>query len=268
MRYMAMGLNADEIIDRLELPPHIANNPDLQFHYHRMEWKIRGIYAKYAGWTTTDPIKKTRLTDSEEAKRLVPLLGGVKATLKAAAAAYEDSDQRWAATLATLVLQVAPDNADAQSLKMSAYRAIAYNTRSANERHYLLTAANLMDGSLELPNTSEVVPASQFNTQTTSRLLANLGTRLNGRATWDEKMSVAVHIEGEADSYTLTVRRGVLVRDAGTQKQADATITVTRDALVSIARKTATWQTALDNGDINVDSGEKAFRRFTTFFEA
>jgi alkyl sulfatase BDS1-like metallo-beta-lactamase superfamily hydrolase len=268
LRYMAMGLNADEIIDRLELPPHIASNPDLQFHYHRMEWKIRGIYAKYGGWTTTDPMKKTRLTDSEEAKRLVPLLGGVKGTLEAAEAAYEDSDPRWAATLATLVLQVAPDNAEAQSLKIAAYRAIAYTTRSANERHYLLTAANLMDGSLELPNTSEVVPASQFNTQTTSRLLANLGTRLNGRATWDEEMSVAVHIEGEADSYTLTVRRGVLVRDPSASNQVDATVTVTRDALVSIARKTATWQTALDNGEIKVTSGEKAFRRFTTFFEA
>ncbi len=266
MRYMAMGLNADEIIDRLELPPHIANNHDLQFHYHRMEWKIRGIYAKYAGWTTTDPIKKTRLTDSEEAKRLVPLLGGVKATLKAAAAAYEDSDQRWAATLATLVLQVAPDNAGAQSLKMAAYRAIAYNTRSANERHYLLTAANLMDGSLELPNTSEVVPASQFNTQTTTRLLANLGTHLNGKATWDVEMSVAVHVEGEADSYTLTVRRGVLVHDTGARDQVDAAITISRNTLVSILRKTATWETALNDGEIKMNSGEEAFRRFTTFF--
>jgi len=268
LRYMAMGLNADEIIDRLELPPHIANNPDLQFHYHRMEWKIRGIYAKYAGWTTTDPIKKTRLTDGEEAKRLVPLLGGVKATLKAAAAAYEANDPRWAATLATLALQVAPGNAEAQTLKIAAYRAIAYNTRSANERHYLLTAANLMDGSLELPNTSEVIPASQFNTQTTSRLLAIMGTRLNGKATWDEEMSVAVNIEGEADGYTLTVRHGVLVRDAGTHNPVDATITLSRDILVSIIRKTATWETALNDGDIKVDSGEKAFRRFTGFFEA
>jgi alkyl sulfatase BDS1-like metallo-beta-lactamase superfamily hydrolase len=268
LRYMAMGLNADEIIDRLELPPHIANNPDLQFHYHRMEWKVRGIYAKYAGWTTTDPIKKTRLTDSEEAKRLVPLLGGVKGALKAAAAAYEDNDPRWAATLATLILQVAPGNAEAQSLKMAAYRTIAYNTRSANERHYLLTAANLMDGSLELPNTSETVPASQFDTQPTSRLLANLGTRLNGRATWDEEMSVAVHIEGEADNYTLTVRRGVLVRDPGARNQVDATITVSRDTLVSIARKTATWEMALNDGKITVESGNEAFRRFTTFFEA
>jgi alkyl sulfatase BDS1-like metallo-beta-lactamase superfamily hydrolase len=267
LRYMAMGLNADEIIDRLELPPHIANNPDLQFHYHRMEWKVRGIYAKYAGWTTTDPIKKTRLTDSEEAKRLVPLLGGVQGALKAAAAAYEDNDPRWAATLATLILQVAPDNTEAQTVKMAAYRAIAYNTRSANERHYLLTAANLMDGSLELPNTSEVIPASQFQAQSTSRLLAIIGTRLNGRATWEEEMSVAVQIEGEAHSYNLTVRRGVLVRDAGIHKPVDATVSLSRDTLVSIIRRTSTWEAALNDGEIKVASGKKAFRRFTTFFD-
>ena len=268
LRYMAMGLNADEIIDRLELPPHIANNPDLQFHYHRMEWKIRGIYAKYAGWTTTDPLKKTRLTDSEEAKRLVPLLGGVKGTLKSAEAAYEDSDPRWAATLATLVLQLEPANVDAKEIKIASYRSIAYNTRSANERHYLLTAANLMDGSLELPNTSESIPASQFNTQTTSRLLAVMGTRLNGKATWDEEISVAIQFEDEVSSYTLTVRRGVLVRDTGIHKPVDATVSLSRDTLVSIIRKTSTWETALNDGEIKVASGKKAFRRFTTFFDA
>jgi len=95
-----------------------------------------------------------------------------------------------------------------------------------------------------------------------------MGTRLNGKATWDEEMSVAVNIEGEADGYTLTVRHGVLVRDAGTHNPVDATITLSRDILVSIIRKTATWETALNDGDIKVDSGEKAFRRFTGFFEA
>ena len=35
----------------------IANNPDLQFHYHRMERQIRGIYSNFARLTTPDPIR-------------------------------------------------------------------------------------------------------------------------------------------------------------------------------------------------------------------
>ena len=73
----------------------------------------------------------------DEARRLVPLLGGRDAVLAHSSAAI-DSDPRWAARLAHYVLLVDPGDAEARMLRQNASMKVAQRTTSTNQRNYLL----------------------------------------------------------------------------------------------------------------------------------
>lgn len=123
-RFILKGYSADRAIDNLILPPSMINHPDMQPYYHRL----------------------IRHTESQEAARMVPLLGGEKEVNKQALKAFESGDYRWSAQLANLVLKVDPDNKTAAQLQRQSFKGIANTTRSANERNYMLSKIKELDG--------------------------------------------------------------------------------------------------------------------------
>jgi len=50
VRAMNDGYEVDDIIDRVRIPRHLANNPFLAETYGTVEWSIRGIINSYIGW--------------------------------------------------------------------------------------------------------------------------------------------------------------------------------------------------------------------------
>ena len=122
-RLVNKGLTVDEVINELKLPENLAKHPDLQPHYHRIEWIIRQMYIKRSGFfnTENDLIK---LTNIEENKRLIELLGSKENVLKHARTAFNNKDYRWAASLASKGLSVAKNNVEANKIQNASYKAI------------------------------------------------------------------------------------------------------------------------------------------------
>lgn len=141
---MNAGMTMDELAATVKLPEHLANNPDLGEYYGRVAWAVRSIFTGYLGWYDGNPSNLIPLTASEEAERLVDLVGGADMLLAAASSALSEGDAQWAAQLADHLIALDDDNADAKLVKAGALTVMARDSVNALGRNYYLTVANIL----------------------------------------------------------------------------------------------------------------------------
>jgi alkyl sulfatase BDS1-like metallo-beta-lactamase superfamily hydrolase len=115
-RAIINGLSPDEIIDQLKLPKKIAKHPDLQPHYHKIDWIIRQMFLKNAGFFGSE-MDLAKLTKKQESIRMSEMLGGEKVMLNQAELAFAKKDYRWAASLSDRLLSISKDNKEAIDLR-------------------------------------------------------------------------------------------------------------------------------------------------------
>ena len=138
---MNEGLRPDELVERVALPAHLADNPYLQEFYGTIPWSVRAIYTFYLGWFDGNATTLFPLSNAERARRIVGLAGGEAATRDAARTALDGGDVQWAAELADYLLAGDPDHQEARRLKARALTALGERQISANARNYYLTTA-------------------------------------------------------------------------------------------------------------------------------
>lgn len=73
MRALNANLSLEQAARRVQLPPHLANHPLLQDHYHRLPWVVKGVYTGYGGWFQGDAASLNPLAPAEEAARMIEM---------------------------------------------------------------------------------------------------------------------------------------------------------------------------------------------------
>tara|TARA_R100000900_G_scaffold134784_1_gene112106 strand:+ start:13146 stop:14963 length:1818 start_codon:yes stop_codon:yes gene_type:complete len=194
-RLYARGYTPDRIIDELRLPLALANHPDLQPHYHRVEWIIRTMFVKRGGFMG-EMMDIVTLTRSQEAARMVKLIGGEAAAVAAARAALAEDDPRWAARLASNVLEVNKNNEEALALRLQAYQRIAAVTDSANERNYLLTEIKTARGEIDWKKILTSMAYKFTENASGDQVLATLKARFRAEAADGLSFVVRANIAG------------------------------------------------------------------------
>lgn len=247
-RLTVKGYSADQMIDEIVLPPRLANHPDLQPHYHRVEWMIRGMYLKRAGFVG-DVLDLATLTESQESQRLVKLLGGGEATVTAAKKALADNDPRWAARLATYALHAEPDNMQALQVRLEAFKAIASDTVSANERNYLLTAVLNESGAFDWSKPVSTVMARDYADQPSRVLLEMFRARVIPERALGKDFAVKIEIEGETASHYWQVSDGIL-RYSDSVESVDGSVKMDRATLIKLFAGQTTLQAAVADGSV------------------
>ncbi len=267
-RYSRKAYSPDSIIDILKLPPHLANHPDLQPHYHKLDWLIRGIYLKIGGWGK-NTLALVRHTDSEEAKRMVKLLGGIDKVVKHAINAFKDADYPWAVQLATKVLYVQPKNKMATLIKIEALRGIAYSTESANERNYALTKVAELAGRLPWGKVYSKVAYPTRSIQPSHELLQLLRVRYKAEDALELTMKIGITVSGrnETAGHTIELRKGILLYKHQAPTTADAYITIDHKLLVLLSTGAISWKDALNQKKIKVSKGQLSVERFVTLID-
>ena len=89
------------------------------------------------------------MPNKERSRRLVQLMGGGAAVLRAAQQAYKADDFQWAAELATLLLDNDASDTQARDIKAAAFRQMGYASININWRNWYLTSAMELEGALE-----------------------------------------------------------------------------------------------------------------------
>jgi len=245
----------------------LAAHPDLQPAYHKLAWLVRGLYARYLGWMS-DMISLTRHTDSEEARRLLPMLGGAEGVVQYALKALQEGDCRWAARLASYVLCVNPRHEAALRAKESAFLTLANTTDNTVERNFLLTALGEMSGQINWPQISGFMLLAPIKSAPSSQLLKAMEIRLRAEEGFEDAFGLEVCVEGEEKTHGFELRRGVLLyHQPGGLLKMQASLQITRDALDLISAGMSTWTKELESGAVKVQRDSALVTRFASLIE-
>ena len=254
VRMMSHGLKAAEIAERLTLPASLQGEWSLRGYYGTLSHNVKSIYQRYLGWYDANPANLNPHPPRERSLRAVAYMGGAAAILGRARQDFEAGDYRWVADVMSQVVHAEPENQEARQLAADAYEQLGYQAESATWRNaYLLGAFELRNGTpavrVRAPVSADVISALSL-----PLLFDYLGVRLNG-AKAAGKRSVSNWIFPElGESYLLNLENCALSYLADKRAaDADATITLGRDALTQIVMRQRTLPDAVAAGSVTIE---------------
>ena len=247
-RFYLSDRSIDDLLETIHLPPAIAKHPDLQPYYHRWEWMMQQRFIKKSGFID-DWMDYMALTTYEEARRLVPLMGGTDIVLKAAIENLE-TDPRWAAQLATYILLTDPDDAAARSIRQRASIRVAQTTKSANQRNYLFGLVAEERNRVDFDKILQGPIINSLVKRDDKELLNRLRSRLVAEKADNVKLRIRVQIDSEG-SYDLVISNNIL-RLFNPEKDAalNATWSLPRKLLIEIVARQKNLTESLESGDL------------------
>ena len=138
------GMRPDELVEAVQLPPHLRDSPYLQEYYGDVAWSVRAIYSDAVGWFDGNATNMFPLSQNERAERIIDLGGGISRILSRANAALDAEEFQWAAELSDHVLEVDDTSVDAKRIKARALTELGERQVNATARNYYLSSAQYL----------------------------------------------------------------------------------------------------------------------------
>lgn len=157
LRGILGGKGPDDLRDRVRLPDYLKEVPNNLENYGEISSYPPAIHYQAVGWYDNDAANLAPVPPLEEAKRIVPLMGGRDKVLAAAAEAMKKKEYSWAAQLVNYLYRLDPSDKEVRKLKAEALRQMAYVSTGANNRAHLMSQALALEGKITLPR---IVPPS------------------------------------------------------------------------------------------------------------
>jgi alkyl sulfatase BDS1-like metallo-beta-lactamase superfamily hydrolase len=268
MRALNANLSLEEAARMAQLPPHLANHPLLQDHYHRLPWVVKGVYTRYGGWFQGDAAALNPLAPADEATRMIELAGGSTIVLDAARRAFAAGDYPWSAQLAGYLIRAKKEPAEAVAIKVDALRAMAYASDSGNERNYMLTQALAMEGKLNISRVRRAPkPPELMRMLDTKALFRLLGPTLDPSSCLDEELTVGFVFSDLGEEHGYTVRRGVGHYRGSHGPAPDVRVELSRNTFALILANRMSWEMAIDKEQAKINGSEATFSKFLSFFD-
>lgn len=186
LRMLNRGYTGIEIAEVFQMPDSMANDWSCRGYYGSVSHNVKAVYDKYLGWFDGDPTNLHRLTPEDAAPKYVTLMGGPEAVIKAAIAAGENGEYRWAAELLRHVVfahkvthKVEPIYEEAKRLQADMLEQMGYQAENATWRNFFLMGAQELRTGIPKPvdrGTSPTMVASM----TLDMIFDALGTRILG----------------------------------------------------------------------------------------
>ena len=266
--HIVRGLNAgemrDDIIASLQLPPHLANHPDIGWYYHSLNFVARGVHANFAGWWGDDYKGMFELAPDDLAQKYVTALGGTTSALAIANRAASTGDCAFAGRLLAHILRAAPDNADAKRLMIKCLRDISYSAEGTSQRNYMLAMAAKLEGTYAYERARPFIGVGALLAEVPLiNLLETLTPRLREEGTYALDIKLGLSVAETDETFTLNIRRGILRIGEGYDDDEMPMLTTSRSVLIGLATSQLDPATALDAGQIKTNDMEKTRRFFS-----
>jgi alkyl sulfatase BDS1-like metallo-beta-lactamase superfamily hydrolase len=265
IRWINRGLLPDQIVARVQLPPHLAAKPYLREYYGTVAWSVKNICNGYLGWFSGNVTDLNPLTLQERAEGMARLAGGRKALLEKAEEALKKKEHQWVLVLADACLALEPGAERAVKLKVEALRALGQNQGNANARNYYYTQAMETEGKLKItqaqinPDLVEQVPLGA--------IFSAMGAKLDPEKSAGVMKTVRFRFPDTGESYTVHVRRGVAFIEKSYAPAADITVTIDSKIWKRLAAKIDSPAAAYATGKIKVEGGVVGLVKFLGLFQ-
>ena len=237
VRAMNAGLTADEIAERLQLPPHLASSPNLQEFYGKPAWSARMIFEGNVGWFDGNPANLQPLGPRAEAERIARLAGGVEALAQRLDEAVGAQDWQWALQLSDYVLRLRPDDARARAARVRALTARGEAEANPNARHYYLMSAIELQEGRRLPDQAARPTPDMLRQMPLAAFFTGMAVNLDAAASADRVQAVGFEFTDVPESWTVIVRRGVAETRPGLADALDLHVRVEAQAFKEMAAR-------------------------------
>ncbi|WP_246052295.1 alkyl sulfatase dimerization domain-containing protein [Leptospira idonii] len=208
LRGINAGLNPDDLVEYVKLPPHLSQSPYLQQIYGKVSWSVRSLFNGNLGWFSGDATDLHPLGRDETARLIIDLAGGRENLFKYAKSKFDAGDHQSALTLSGYLLRSDRKDSRARELRIQSLEALAKKEENANSRHYYLTEA------LELKKNFVAKLQVKPNPQLLKRypisvIFSSFVTNLDPVASADTNQKVSFIFTDSNEKITVHVRRGV-----------------------------------------------------------
>lgn len=208
IRAINQGMTADELVEYVKLPDHLASLPYLQEFYGKASWSLRALFSGNLGWFSGDSADLQPLTRQNEALMMADLAGGTDKLLTHAKSYAEKGNDQAALELSGHLMRLEPTNHEARVIRIKALQNLANKEENANARHYYLTEAwEIMNGK-PAGIDSRITP-EQLAQFPLDGFFEMLSVNLNAQACMDMVRTVGIRFTDENTSFTIYIRRGV-----------------------------------------------------------
>jgi alkyl sulfatase BDS1-like metallo-beta-lactamase superfamily hydrolase len=284
VQYLNRGYTAGEMLDLIQLPPHLASSPYLREVYGAKNWNIVHIFRYYRGYYTgevRDLFPQTTESEAEMSAFLVDSPPGADLAAMAEQARLADKLE-WALRIADDALVLDPENADAKETKKKTMIALAEGTMNSQARNMLLSDyllltdqaspkfkfGNPMDAFRIIDDV--VVPLMPMDTL--NRIMA---VNLNASRSLTTDMVVGLQLTDvktndpkAADYYRLNVRKGVFEVNPPTSTKGQFVIVTDSLTWKQLVLGKLTPEYAVENDMVSISGGTpESFYAFMDFFE-
>lgn len=208
LRGINMGLTPDELVEYVDLPPHLKNAPYLQPFYGQASWAVRSMFSGNIGWFDGDAANLNPLSRPDQARLMADLAGGEDALMVFAQQALENAQYQTALQLSGHLLRLTPGKKQYKELRIAALTGLGEAAFNPNARHYYLTEAlEIRDGFIAR---SQVTPEpAMLRRFPLTNFFNALGVFLDPVKSRDKNIRVAVKFPEVPTAFTIHVRRGV-----------------------------------------------------------
>jgi alkyl sulfatase BDS1-like metallo-beta-lactamase superfamily hydrolase len=254
LRLANHGLGPVEIAEQVKLPDVLDRHWALRGYYGTLNHNVKATYVKYLGWFDGNPATLYPLPPEDGAKKYLEFMGGADAVLEKAREAYGKGEYRWVAEVVNHVVFAEPSNTAARELQANTLEQLGYQSEAGTWRNLYLTGAQeLRHGT---PNVKLPSSASEDSIKAMSLdLFFNyLGVLLNGEKAGGNDVTLNWVFTDTKEQVLLHLSNGALSHVLGrTDDGADATITLTREALNRFILGQSTLDDEASSGEITVE---------------
>ena len=209
VRLMNLGLDPNEIAERLVLPKHLGDSPYLKEFYGTPEWSAKNVFSGYLGWFDGNPSSLKPLPLKDEAEKIIQLSGDWNSLFKVAEDAFLVNDFQWSLQLTDYLLRSRPDDQKTKLLRKSALEALGSQESNPNSRYYYLSSAaqldeNYQENDILLPSL-EVIQKYPIES-----MMETLKVNVIPEKSLNKTIQLLFTFTDSPKSFSLFLRRGVL----------------------------------------------------------
>lgn len=270
LRGILKGLGPEDLIDFVQLPEHLQNDPYLAEIYGLFCWYPPYIAQFALGWWDGDAATLFRLPRKEIAQRLVPALGGRDKIIELAKAAQAQQEYAWALELLGYLWRVDPNDSELRQLKADLLRTSAQRTTSMIARALSLSEALALEGKTTVPR---LVPPTreQIASFEPGEFVNRYRIRIDPRKAKDTDAMIRFEFtDADKKAVALHVRRGVVEyidNPDAYYRRPDFGLSLTRDTWTKLYLNQATVEQLGGSGELRCTGDPRACDRVLELFD-
>ncbi len=267
LRGILAGKGPDELRHLVRFPKYLDEMPFNLQTYGEISSYSPAIYYQSVGWYDNDAANLKRVEPSDEARRMVALIGGRTKVLAAATEALDKKEYAWAAQLVNYLYRIDPQDKEVRAIKANTLRQMAYVSTGNNDRAHMMSQALALEGKVTIPRLIPPPPAQISASPTT--FVDYFRVRIDPLKS-DETDSFVRFDFTDGISAGLHIRRAIaefVAAPDAYHRKPDVIVSMSGETWARLYLSQATPEELIENGDLEVNGDAAEAARLINLFD-